>query len=131
MAEIFQALWETWRPGQNVLIGLIAVSPFLFWTGYNLFHLYFRKDVTPPQQEKVLRPPGYSLQLRLDDLFDTILQTLVWTTLILLAFSNSECRMGRRKTARSAMAKGCKKRNVKCERGDEIFSRYCFKVVRR
>jgi hypothetical protein len=44
----------------------------------------YRGDVAPPQQEKILRPPGYSLHVKLDDLIESILQTLAKTSLMFL-----------------------------------------------
>jgi hypothetical protein len=38
MAEFFRALWETWKPGQPALIGLVAVSPFLSGLVFSFFN---------------------------------------------------------------------------------------------
>lgn len=84
MAEFLTAIWETWKPGPNALIWLLFLSPFLIWSGVLLFQFHFRGDVTPPQQEKILRPPGYSLQLKLDDLWFSIPQTLAISSFMLL-----------------------------------------------
>jgi hypothetical protein len=83
-AEFWNLTWQSLRPGLNALLWLVAISPLLIWGSVVLYQHRYRGDVAPPQQEKILRPPGYSLHVKLDDLLDSILQTLAKASLMFL-----------------------------------------------
>lgn len=60
---------------QNLSLIVGAVAPVLGILGGLFLERRRRRarGVKPPQQEKLLRPPGYSLSIRLDDLWDKTL----------------------------------------------------------
>ena len=83
MEQFHTALVEALRPTLAGSILLAAVTmPLLVWAGAVLLHLRLERDFAPPQKEKLLRPPGYSLFVRMDDLLDSMLQNLIWATLM-------------------------------------------------
>ena len=88
-AEIWNQFWLSLIPGPRAFALFVGASPFLLWAAWVAHQVHFRGDVTPPQQEKLLRPPGYSLQKKFDDLFDSILLSLLGASFMLLiaAFS--------------------------------------------
>lgn len=83
--EILSAVINNFVPSsRDFSVFAVAVSPFVIWAGAVLFHLRQERKVEPPQQEKLLRPAGYSLQLKLDDLLGSILQNLLGAVVMLL-----------------------------------------------
>ena len=70
-----------------VLVLLAAFAPVLVLTIAIIWDRRQRKRTEkPPQSEKLLRPPGYSLSIRLDKTFDSILDNLC-ASCVLSAFS--------------------------------------------
>src|SRR5688572_30261353 len=55
---------------------LLTASPFLIFGLGAMIHLRRQRKSEPPQEERLLRPAGYSLTVKLDDLCDSILQGL-------------------------------------------------------
>lgn len=84
LSEFWNLTWESLKPGPTALAVCVGLIPFLLWSCTVLFQKRFRSDVTPPQQEKLLRPPGYSLQRKFEDLFDSILDNLLGSSLLFL-----------------------------------------------
>jgi hypothetical protein len=58
-------------------VSLAAISPFFIWAVRAIWICRSERDAKLPQQEKLLRPAGHSLSLRLDDLLEKILQNLL------------------------------------------------------
>jgi hypothetical protein len=88
-AVVLQFLTAIWKGLGPKLLDLVWVAPLLF-PGCALFALlYYRKwrdrHVDPPQTEKLLRPPGYSLSVKLDTYFDELLTDCCVTMLICAA----------------------------------------------
>src|SRR5688572_14728367 len=75
MENIFGAILKLLLPALTPV--LATASPFLIFGLGAMIHFRRQKRSDPPQEEKLLRPAGYSLMLRLDDLCDSILQGLL------------------------------------------------------
>jgi len=74
MDNIFGAITKLLLPALTPV--LLTASPFLVFGLGAMIHLRRQKKSDPPQEEKLLRPAGYSLMVKLDDLCDSILQGL-------------------------------------------------------
>jgi hypothetical protein len=70
LSALIDALIPTW---QTAAAFAVAFSPFIVLGAAVLIHLRRERNVAPPQQEKLLRPPGYSLLLKLDESLESIL----------------------------------------------------------
>lgn len=87
MSELLVATLKGLKPGPNSFLYIVMVSPMALWWGALLLQRRLDRNIDPPQEEKLLRPPGYSLQLKYDDLLDSILQTILWAALLLTVAS--------------------------------------------
>jgi hypothetical protein len=85
MKEFLSAFIDAWKPHSGTVLAFaVSISPLLIWAGAVWIHLRRERNVAPPQQEKLLRPPGYSLFLKMDEISEAILQNLLGATLMLL-----------------------------------------------
>lgn len=85
MKEFFSAFIDAWKPHWGtVLACAVSISPLFIWAGAIWLHLHREREVAAPQQEKLLRPPGYSSLLRMDDIPEAILQNLLGAALMLM-----------------------------------------------
>lgn len=81
MREVIEVLVRGLKPEPGTLAVLAAaLGPALVFLAMIALHRRKEKQSDPPQDEKLLRPPGYSLWLKLDECRDKIMDRVLFST---------------------------------------------------